>query len=217
MKTIMLRPYCESKLTGEANRNCESKLKTEAVEKFKIQVQAEIESGVLKIVFLIEDPQRELDSFYPPLSQDLNLLRQTTVDRSYQMDELWKKTCFEFFVKKQNQEKYFEFNVNTLGNWNFYKFVKYRSPIQIEDKIQKMRFSFIPASGYPCDSSSSGVSKLAAEIDLNPLFRVGDELEFNFCSIVVCREQITYWSQHHSLEKPDFHDSNNFTIYQKMK
>lgn len=201
MTPITLRPYSKAKLDYEA------------VENLKIQVQAEIESGVLKINFSVEDPQREMASFYPPQSQDLNLFKQNTFDRSYQKDELWKKTCFEFFVKKQNQEKYFEFNVNTLGNWNFYKFMKYRSPIQIEEKIQKIRHSFIPAN----HSSSNGASKLAVEIDLNPLFKVGDELEFNFCSIVICGEYITYWSQQHSLEKPDFHDSNNFTIYQKMK
>ncbi len=213
MKPITLKPYDNGKLNSSAKLAGEKKQETKDVECFKIQVQAEIESGILDINFLVEDPQRELTAFYPALSQDLKLSEQTIFDRSHQKDELWKKTCFEFFVKKQNQENYFEFNMNSFGNWNFYKFMKYRSPIQIEEKIQNIKFSFIPAN-Y---SSSSVLSKLGAKIDLNPLFKVGDDLEFNFCSVIDCGEQLTYWSQQHSLEKPDFHDSNNFTIYKKMK
>lgn len=43
-------------------------------------------------------------------------------------DELWKKTCFEIFLKNPKTEAYYEFNFSTEKEWNLYRFESYRKP-----------------------------------------------------------------------------------------
>lgn len=45
---------------------------------------------------------------------------------SSRKDELWKTTCFEFFLKDKLSTSYIEMNVNDIGQWNFYRFKNYR-------------------------------------------------------------------------------------------
>ena len=41
-------------------------------------------------------------------------------------DDLWKATCFEFFIAIKNQTQYWEFNMSPSGNWNVYIMDAYR-------------------------------------------------------------------------------------------
>lgn len=192
MKKVDLNPFVpltQSLAAGE-------EVTSEQLEKIKLHVEIELTKGILTINYIIKDPNRKILNLYPVVS---NL---SAFDRSYRKDELWKKTCFEFFVKKQNDENYYEFNANAQGNWNYYKFHSYRSPIQVEDKITQIELKAL--SELPI--------KLRFKMNLNPLFKKGDRLLFSFCSVVLIADQITYWSNRHSVEKPDFHDANNFTI-----
>src|SRR5690349_18802736 len=41
-------------------------------------------------------------------------------------DDLWKATCFEFFIAIKDQSRYWEFNMSPSGNWNVYAMDAYR-------------------------------------------------------------------------------------------
>ena len=41
-------------------------------------------------------------------------------------DELWKATCFEFFIAIMDQPRYWEFNISPSGDWNVYVMDAYR-------------------------------------------------------------------------------------------
>lgn len=43
-------------------------------------------------------------------------------------DGLWKKTCFEMFLKDPKSTQYYEFNFSTDGAWNLYEFKSERQP-----------------------------------------------------------------------------------------
>jgi len=60
---------------------------------------------------------------------EIQLLNQpiTHKNRSH---ELWKNTCFEWFLKTNNSSKYWEFNASPTGQWNFYELESYRSHLK---------------------------------------------------------------------------------------
>ena len=41
-------------------------------------------------------------------------------------DDLWKATCFEFFIALPNQPQYWEYNLSPSGDWNVYRMDAYR-------------------------------------------------------------------------------------------
>lgn len=170
----------------------------------QIRTQFEIFKGILQVSFYIYDPENSIDGLNSENKQ-MNSRTLTELDR---MDELWKNTCFEFFLKKSDSANYFEFNANAQGKWNFYRFSKYRSPIEKEPSISKLKMSL---------DQQGTEKKLSFMVDLNPLFSVGDSLLFSFSAVIVQSSQVSYWAHKHSSEKPDFHHVNNFTIEAKFK
>lgn len=173
-----------------------SKLIKSITDLLMVKCQVSIDKGVLSVRYLLEDKAKKIENFYP-----LDAL-MGAFNQKYIQDELWKNNCFEFFVKTLNSPEYFEFNANSKGNWNFYKLQSYRSSLTREEKIHSIH----------CTVSQDSLISLQYIIDLNPLFKKGDRLLFSFCSVILLEGMTTYWSNQHSLEKPDFHNANNFTI-----
>lgn len=168
----------------------------------QIQIQYELINGFLQLKFKIQDVQNSIN--------DLQI--DNTVDRDLsdkdRKDELWKQTCFEFFVKKADHKNYYEFNASPKGQWNFYRFSDYRSPIDKENTINCIKMS----------SEQQGTWKiLTYHLDLNPLFKKEDSLLFSFSAVIKQGSEVSYWAHKHSAEKPDFHHVNNFTIEAKFK
>ncbi len=54
-------------------------------------------------------------------------------------DELWKMTCFEFFLAIKDQPQYWEFNMSPSGDWNVYHMDAYRRiGFREETSIQRL-------------------------------------------------------------------------------
>lgn len=172
--------------------------------KTNIQVHAsfEILKGILKLQYQVQDRGEEISHF------DLEKSSRISFGKESRKNELWKNTCFEFFVKKSGHKNYYEFNSDSLGNWNFYKFTDYRSPLEIEEKVPEMKLK---------TEQIGEIKKLNFEVDLSPLFRHPDSLLFSFSSVINESGKISYWAHRHSSEKPDFHHVNNFTIEANFK
>ena len=58
-------------------------------------------------------------------------------------DELWKATCFEFFLARRNRPEYWEFNLSPSGDWNVYRMDDYRRRgFRQEARISELPFTF---------------------------------------------------------------------------
>ncbi|HEX2994482.1 MAG TPA: hypothetical protein VHP14_06650, partial [Anaerolineales bacterium] len=56
-------------------------------------------------------------------------------------DELWKTTCFEFFLAVKDQPRYWEFNLSPSGDWNIYHMdAYYRIGFREEVSTQQLQF-----------------------------------------------------------------------------
>src|SRR5215208_6199567 len=54
------------------------------------------------------------------------ILLPSVSDHPRRMDDLWKSSCFEFFLAIPNQPEYWEFNMSPSGDWNIYHMEAYR-------------------------------------------------------------------------------------------
>ena len=107
-------------------------------------------------------------------------------------DELWKTTCFEIFLLK-NDGSYIEGNFSPNGSWNFYQFSSLRenmAPLEIEaPQIEKKDHQL----------------NIKGALDLDPFH------QFNItCVIKDLNGQIEYYALKHSQNIPDFHHPEGF-------
>jgi hypothetical protein len=120
-------------------------------------------------------------------------------------DELWKGTCFEFFLAIKGQPGYWEFNMSPSGDWNVYRMDAYRRVgIREETEISQLLFEFKKAvEGYPLDIS----------VDLTPLTESEEKLQIAITAIVQTRDgKETYWALIHPAPLADFHLRESFIL-----
>ncbi|MEC4813989.1 MAG: DOMON-like domain-containing protein [Scytonema sp. PMC 1069.18] len=118
--------------------------------------------------------------------------------------ELWKDTCFEFFIGVQDSEQYWEFNLSPTGDWNVYHFNGYRQGMQEETD-----FTTLPFSIY---NQADSVT-LAINIDLDKIISLEQSLDVAIASVIKHNDgEDSYWALTHQGEKPDFHLRDSFTI-----
>ena len=120
-------------------------------------------------------------------------------------DQLWKATCFEFFLAIKDQPGYWEFNMSPSGDWNAYRMDVYRRVgFRQENTISQLLFEFRRRlDGYLLDVS----------VDLASLIEPGDELEMAVTAILQTRNgSETYWALAHRASQPDFHLRESFIL-----
>lgn len=121
-------------------------------------------------------------------------------------DELWKATCFEFFLAIKNQPGYWEFNMSPSGDWNVYRMDSYR------------RIGFRQESGllqlpFELKKKAYGYS-LVVTADLTQIFRLGEELEMGITAILQTRDgHESYWALTHPGAQADFHLRESFILW----
>ena len=120
-------------------------------------------------------------------------------------DELWKATCFEFFLAIKDQPGYWEFNIAPSGDWNVYRMDAYRRMgFRVETRISQLRLQ--------TQSQSNGYL-LDAAVDLTPIIIPGQELQMGITAILQTKGAIeTYWALAHPASKPDFHLRTSFIL-----
>ena len=120
-------------------------------------------------------------------------------------DELWKSTCFEFFVAIKDQSQYWEFNMSPSGDWNIYHMEAYRRVgFREETSIQQLPFE---------GQSEAGVFHLNGQVDLHPILEPDQFLELGITAIVQVKDgRETYWALTHPASIPDFHLRESFIL-----
>lgn len=120
-------------------------------------------------------------------------------------DGLWKRTCFESFVKAEGRDDYLELNFATSLQWASYRFSGYREgmapatvrpewmqgglrdPLWLEIGIDVGRMA---RPDLPAPDWQLGLSAVIEDIDGN----------------------ISYWALAHPPGKPDFHHPDSFAL-----
>jgi hypothetical protein len=125
-------------------------------------------------------------------------------DTPQRQHELWKDTCFEFFLGIKNSERYWEFNLSPTGNWNIYRFDGYRQGMQEEKNLTKLPFD-VPNQG---DSLM-----LTLQVDLDSLLSANQTLEVGITTVLKLKDgEVTYWALTHPGPEADFHRRDSFIL-----
>ena len=120
-------------------------------------------------------------------------------------DELWKTTCFEFFLAIKDQPQYWEFNMSPAGNWNVYHMDAYRrNGFREEASIQQLQFEF---------AREANRFTLDAIVDLSPVILQARLLEVGITAIIQTTDgNVTYWALAHPALQADFHLRESFIL-----
>ena len=120
-------------------------------------------------------------------------------------DELWKATCFEFFLALRDQPDYWEFNMSPSGDWNIYHMDEYRRlGFREETAISQLPFQF---------KQESHQYLLDVSVDLTPLLRSPQEVLIAITAIMQTKDSNeTYWALTHPAPYADFHLRESFIL-----
>jgi hypothetical protein len=120
------------------------------------------------------------------------------------LKNLWEKTCFEFFIKN-NQNEYLEFNFAPNFAWNCFHFKEIRGPLAEFDKVQNPEIEIL---------NSNEKFFLVAKIKQQELpanFLKSSELNFSFNAVIKLKSgDNEFWALKHSDSKPNFHQFDSF-------
>jgi hypothetical protein len=132
------------------------------------------------------------------------LLPGASLNRS-RKDDLWKMTCFEFFLAVKDQPQYWEFNMSPSGDWNVYHMDAYRRVgFREETSIQQLSFEI--------HKGTSEIS-LKTMVDLNLILPPNQLLEFGITAIIQAMDNTeTYWALSHPAPFADFHLRESFIL-----
>ena len=134
---------------------------------------------------------------------DLSRLQIPTGDDGARRDELWRRTCFEAFLRANGADAYVEFNFSPNRDWAAYQFTTYR-----EGRTDL-------AIANPKIEVASTPVHLSVLVTLTPLPEAlqGRELQLGPTAIVQGKDaRLSYWALHHPSNKPDFHHSETFQL-----
>jgi len=134
-----------------------------------------------------------------------NIVLPPTCLNPSRKDELWKKTCFEFFLVIKDQPQYWEFNMSPSGDWNVYHMDAYRRVgFREETSIQRLPFEA---------RNEMGEFHLNALVDLNPILQQSQFLECGITVIIQTTDgHETYWALAHPAPFADFHLRESFIL-----
>jgi len=128
-----------------------------------------------------------------------------TLAHASRMDELWKFTCFEFFLAIKDQSDYWEFNMSPSGDWNVYHMDAYRRD-GFREEISIVELPFTMQLETDCFS-------LDVAVDLNTIIEQGQTLDVGITAIIQTQDgNETYWALAHPGSHADFHLRESFIL-----
>lgn len=118
-------------------------------------------------------------------------------------DGLWRRTCFEAFIRAPGGEAYWEFNFSPSGQWAAYGFADYRrgggdieavGPLRLDVQVDRDRLA------------------LRVTVDMSGVERLPDgPWRMGLSAVIEDAEGvISYWALAHPPGKPDFHHPDCF-------
>ena len=118
-------------------------------------------------------------------------------------DELWRRTCFEAFVRPGPGEAYFEFNFAPSRQWAAYRFDFYRAGMRAADEIAATDIEA---------HIGGGRFELTVTLDL-PDWPADRPWRLGLTAVI---EELngdkSYWALAHAPGRPDFHYADGFAL-----
>ena len=133
-------------------------------------------------------------------------LRMPPAGPSVRADELWRRTCFEAFVRDASYASYYEFNFAPSTKWAAYGFGEYRTGKHVARDLSP---PFIEVD------SNGDVYMLRAALDLGRLPVLPPDTTWRVGVSAVIEERngdISYWALTHPPGKADFHHYDCFAL-----
>jgi len=146
-----------------------------------------------------------VDLHYLPAGEIEDVLLPSTSVNPRRKDELWKATCFEFFLAIKDQPQYWEFNMSPSGDWNVYHMDAYRRiGFREETSIHLSEFEF---------ARETNRFTLDVIVDLSPIILQAQVLEVGITAIIQTKDDNeTYWAVTHPAPFADFHLRESFIL-----
>jgi len=119
--------------------------------------------------------------------------------------DLWRTTCFEFFIAPKDQSQYWEFNMSPSGNWNVYAMDAYRQVnMREEAAFTQLPFEF---------RKMNAEIFLDISVDLNPILQPESILGIGITTIIQTADSNeSYWALAHPGQQADFHLRDSFIM-----
>jgi hypothetical protein len=132
------------------------------------------------------------------------LLPPASLSRS-RKDELWKTTCFEFFLAVKDRPGYWEFNMSPSGDWNVYRMDAYRRVgFREETAIPQLPFEF---------KKESQQVVLDVSLELTSIIRPEEEVQAGITTVIQSMDgSETFWALDHPAPYADFHLRESFIL-----
>jgi len=127
---------------------------------------------------------------------DVDRIAWSAETQAGRVDELWRHTCFEVFVRAG--EGYREYNLSPSGAWASYAFDGYRSGMVAADEAATVA----GLDGASDMVALEGAIELPVHAEALALSAVIEDIEGN----------ISYWALAHPSDKPDFHHPDSFVL-----
>ncbi len=126
-------------------------------------------------------------------------------------DELWKSTCFEAFIApdtlSEKEGPYWELNVSPRGEWNVYRFDRYRQGQRPENRISQIL--------YQHETSALSYQN-QIQIDLQEVAELHGVPHWSVGITAVVTSPVdggcSYWALTHCGSRPDFHRAESFSL-----
>ena len=122
------------------------------------------------------------------------------------VDELWKRTCFEVFLRLGDGDGYCEVNLAPSSQWAAYAFRAYRE--RAEDPV-------LPAPDIRANADGAAFT-LDADLDLSAVAGLDSAAPWRIGLSAVIEDKAgerSYWALAHPPGKPDFHHPSAFVLH----
>jgi hypothetical protein len=117
---------------------------------------------------------------------------------------LWETTCFELFFGVPGEERYWEVNLSPSGEWNLFRFDRYRKNLQEEPAVTLLPSDFFRGADR---------LRLDVTLDLQGLNLQHQPIELSATSVIQeTTGELSYWAIHHAGPEPDFHLRDSFVV-----
>lgn len=121
-------------------------------------------------------------------------------------DNLWQSTCFEIFLRRKDQpQRYLEFNFAPNGHWALYRFSDYRKD------LERPLVNEPPVTSIQIQAENMALAARIPWSLINDLLAGTSTLEAAISVILKEKDgELAYWAVKHPLDRPDFHHPDSF-------
>jgi hypothetical protein len=133
------------------------------------------------------------------LCGDLDAIALPEPTNAARTDELWRHTCFEAFVRFDNAEAYYEFNLAPSRQWAAYRFDAYRVGMAPAFEFADPRIEIVRGGETLGLQAAITLPNAAQRLALSAVIeeKAGG---------------VSYWALKHPPGKADFHHADGFAL-----